>query len=49
MGRFLMMGIVGEMGMMGMMGMMGEMGEMNEMGRSPLDNELGTVPVHISF
>lgn len=46
MGRFLMMGMMGEMGEMGMMG---EMGEMNEMGRSPLDNELGTVPVHISF
>ena len=37
------------MGRFLMMGMMGEMGEMNEMGRSPLDNELGTVPVHISF
>ncbi len=40
MGRFLMMGMMGEMG---------EMGEMNEMDRSPLDNELGTVPVHICF
>lgn len=37
------------MGIMGEMGMMGKMGEMNEMGRSPLDNELGTVPVHIAM